>query len=448
MLVTPLAVALAKPLLAVAVFHLATSTLNGDAGLADQAMGVVLFALTLPRRNRLPMSGMAAARGITLLWLALLIFPGVVGWLTDSLRYFKPEDMLTWAVITPLLLWQDEATGTAVYRKSARQQKSRRTAVMVGAGPLGVAVAHALEGRRSPRTRLVGWCDDRRDDRVQAEASPGMLGGLADLAPYVLEHGIKEVYITLPLHTQRMASLLDGVLSTTASVYYVPDMPGVGIIPVRLHDMNGVPMVGLYETPFTGINGLVKRASDLMLGTLIIALVAPLMLALAIGVKLSSPGPVLFKQRRNGLDGEEIMVYKFRSMTCQDNGDCVTQARRNDPRVTRLGHFMRRTSLDELPQFFNVLQGCMSIVGPRPHAVAHNEQYRQIIKAYMMRHKIKPGITGWAQVNGLRGETDTVEKMKARLEKDLEYLRTWSLWMDIKIILRSIRLVFIDRQAY
>jgi putative colanic acid biosynthesis UDP-glucose lipid carrier transferase len=191
-----------------------------------------------------------------------------------------------------------------------------------------------------------------------------------------------------------------------------------------------------------------KRISDVVLATLIIVLISPFLLILAIGVKLSSPGPVIFKQRRNGLDGEEIVVYKFRSMRSQDNGPVVRQATKDDPRITAFGSFIRRTSLDELPQFFNVLQGRMSIVGPRPHAVAHNEEYRRLIKAYMVRHKVKPGITGWAQVNGHRGETDTIEKMQARVEYDLEYLRNWSLGLDLQIIVRTIRLVFFDRNAY
>jgi len=192
----------------------------------------------------------------------------------------------------------------------------------------------------------------------------------------------------------------------------------------------------------------VKRASDLVLASLILLLISPLLLAVAVGIKLDSPGPVIFRQRRNGLAGEEIVVYKFRSMTTQDDGASVVQARRGDPRVTRFGAFLRRTSLDELPQFVNVLQGRMSIVGPRPHAVAHNTMYRELIRAYMVRHKVRPGITGWAQVNGLRGETETVEKMRERVEYDLEYLRNWSLALDLQIILRTIRLVLFDRQAY
>jgi len=196
------------------------------------------------------------------------------------------------------------------------------------------------------------------------------------------------------------------------------------------------------------VNEVVKRISDIILASLILVLISPILLILAIGVKMSSPGPVIFKQRRNGLDGDEIIVYKFRSMRSMDNGAVVKQATKGDPRITPFGAFIRKTSLDELPQFINVLQGRMSIVGPRPHAVAHNEEYRQIIKAYMVRHKVKPGITGWAQVNGLRGETDTVDKMKARVEYDLEYLRNWSLGLDLQIIVRTVRLMLFDRHAY
>jgi putative colanic acid biosysnthesis UDP-glucose lipid carrier transferase len=206
-----------------------------------------------------------------------------------------------------------------------------------------------------------------------------------------------------------------------------------------------VPVVGICETPFTGTNMLVKRLSDIVLSSLILILISPVLLAIAIGVKLSSPGPAIFKQRRNGLDGEEIIVYKFRSMRAMDNGPVVKQATKGDPRITPFGAFLRRTSLDELPQFFNVLQGRMSIVGPRPHAVAHNELYRQLIKAYMVRHKVKPGITGWAQVNGQRGETDTVDKMQSRVEYDLEYLRNWSIGFDLQIIARTVKVAFFDR---
>jgi putative colanic acid biosynthesis UDP-glucose lipid carrier transferase len=193
----------------------------------------------------------------------------------------------------------------------------------------------------------------------------------------------------------------------------------------------------------------VKRLSDIVLSVVILILISPLLLAIAVGVKMTSRGPIIFKQRRYGLNGEEIVVSKFRTMkTCEDNGDFIQQAQKNDSRVTPFGAFLRRTSLDELPQFFNVIQGRMSIVGPRPHAVAHNELYRKIIKGYMVRHKVKPGVTGWAQVNGCRGETDTVEKMKKRIDYDLAYLRNWSLLLDLYIIFKTIFVVFDDRNAY
>jgi len=269
------------------------------------------------------------------------------------------------------------------------------------------------------------------------------------LAPFVRERGVHEIYVTLPMGSQpRIVELLQQAQGTTASVYFVPDVFGISIIQGRLKDLNGVPVVGICETPFTGTNELVKRLSDLVLASLVLLLIAPLMALIGLGVKLSSPGPVIFSQRRNGLAGEEIVVYKFRSMRALDDGDIVRQATKDDPRVTPLGTILRRTSLDELPQFINVLQGRMSIVGPRPHAVAHNEQYRQLITAYMVRHKVKPGITGWAQIHGHRGETDTIEKMQARVEYDLEYLRNWSLGLDLQIIARTVKVVFFDRNAY
>jgi putative colanic acid biosynthesis UDP-glucose lipid carrier transferase len=302
---------------------------------------------------------------------------------------------------------------------------------------------------KNPSVDFLGYFDDRSGERIHADAVSRHCGRLGDVAPFILERGVREVYITLPLGSQpRIVALLERIQDTTASLFFVPDVFGISIIQGRLQDVNGVPVVGICETPFTGTNDLIKRMSDLVLATLVIALTAPLLVAIAIGVKLSSPGPIIFRQRRNGLDGEEIVVWKFRSMTAQDNGDAIAQATRGDPRTTRFGAFLRRTSLDELPQFFNVLQGHMSIVGPRPHAVAHNEAYRQIIKAYMVRHKVKPGITGWAQVNGLRGETDTLEKMRARVEYDLEYLRNWNLALDLQIIARTIRVVVYDRYAY
>jgi putative colanic acid biosynthesis UDP-glucose lipid carrier transferase len=207
-------------------------------------------------------------------------------------------------------------------------------------------------------------------------------------------------------------------------------------------------MITINDHPFYGGLWALKKIEDLILGSLIFILILPLMLVIAIAVKLSSRGPILFKQRRYGLNGEIIQVLKFRTMTTQDDGAIVVQASKGDPRITPLGRFLRRTSLDELPQFVNVLQGTMSIVGPRPHAISHNEQYRQLIQGYMLRHKVKPGITGWAQVNGLRGETETVDKMKARVDYDLYYINHWSIWLDLKIIFLTIINGFTGKTAY
>ncbi len=410
---------------------------------------LLVFALSFPGRNRFRDSGLTAAVDIALSWLSLIVILALCAYATRSFGFFERDVLMVWALATPVLQWLAVMIGRWVIQHRARLPHNRSSAVIVGAGPLGLKVTRALTRRADVLIDIAGYFDDRTDERVAPETAAQRLGMLADVAPFVMGNGVREVYITLPLGLQpRIVQLLESLQGTTASLYFVPDVFGISIIQGRLQDMNGVPVVGICDTPFTGTNGLVKRASDIVLASLILVLILPLLLLITIGVKLSSPGPALFKQRRNGLDGEEITVYKFRSMTTQDNGATVTQATRSDPRVTRFGTFLRRSSLDELPQFFNVLQGRMSIVGPRPHAVAHNTLYRELIKAYMVRHKVKPGITGWAQVNGLRGETDTIEKMRARVEYDLEYLRNWSLGLDLQIIARTVRLIIFDRHAY
>jgi putative colanic acid biosysnthesis UDP-glucose lipid carrier transferase len=276
-----------------------------------------------------------------------------------------------------------------------------------------------------------------------------MLGRLAEIPAFAKKNRVHLIYLSLPMASQpRIKELLDQLKDTTASVYFVPDMFVTDLIQGRSDSVCGLPVISVCETPFRGPAGLLKRASDLVLASLILALISPVLLGVALAVKLGSPGPVIFRQRRYGLDGEEIVVYKFRSMTVVEDGSTIRQASKNDSRVTRLGAFLRKTSMDELPQFINVLQGRMSIVGPRPHAVAHNELYRPLIKSYMVRHKVRPGITGWAQVNGFRGETDSLEKMEGRVRLDLDYLRNWSLRLDLYIILKTIRLVFKDSAAY
>jgi putative colanic acid biosynthesis UDP-glucose lipid carrier transferase len=257
------------------------------------------------------------------------------------------------------------------------------------------------------------------------------------------------IFISLPMSAQpRIREVIDDLHDSTASIYFLPDVYVFDLMQARFSGVGGIPVVAVCESPFSGVDSVVKNASDFVLALLILLILSPLMLGIALAVVLTSPGPAIFRQRRYGLNGEEITVYKFRSMTVSEDGQNVVQAQKNDSRVTKVGAFLRRTSLDELPQFFNVLQGRMSIVGPRPHAVAHNELYRKLIKGYMLRHKVRPGITGWAQVNGMRGETEVLEKMQGRIDHDLYYLQNWSIWLDLWIIMRTVWVVLRRENAY
>jgi putative colanic acid biosynthesis UDP-glucose lipid carrier transferase len=438
-----------EPALIIVGFIAASIAGGSPVDRAGIAMCLLVFALSFPGVNRFKQKPLNAAIDVLLSWSTLLTILALCGYATDSFKLFDERVLVAWGVGTPLLLYAAAVAGGAWLRREAQQPSARRAVAVVGGGPLGVRVAGALGKQHEFGVDFTGYFDDRTDDRLAPEARNKRLGSLNELRDHVLRHGIKEVYITLPLGSQpRIVQLLASLQDTTASLYFVPDVFGISIVQGRLQDIDGVPVVGLLETPFTGANRLIKRLSDIVLASIILVLISPILAAVAIGVKLSSPGPVIFKQKRNGLDGGEITVYKFRSMRTQDNGPVIQQATKGDPRVTPFGAFIRKTSLDELPQFINVLQGRMSIVGPRPHAVAHNEQYRRMIKAYMVRHKVKPGITGWAQINGHRGETDTVDKMQARVAFDLEYLSNWSLALDLQIIARTIKLMLFDRNAY
>jgi putative colanic acid biosynthesis UDP-glucose lipid carrier transferase len=247
----------------------------------------------------------------------------------------------------------------------------------------------------------------------------------------------------------RIIKLLDELKDTTASIYFLPDIFLSDLIQGSVGQVDGIPVITLYETPFAGVDGIIKRLFDLVFSGAALVLISPILLIISLGVKMSSPGPIIFKQRRYGLDGKQILIYKFRTMTVAEDGAVVRQATKQDERITPFGRILRKTSLDELPQFINVLQGRMSVVGPRPHAVAHNETYRKVIKGYMVRHKVRPGITGWAQVNGFRGETDTLDKMQSRIEYDIDYLRNWSAKLDIYIVLKTIAMLLRkEKNAY
>ena len=260
---------------------------------------------------------------------------------------------------------------------------------------------------------------------------------------------IDRVYIAMGMADElKIKDLVRKLTDTTCSVLLIPDLFTFNIIHSRTEQINNIPVVSLFDTPLNGINRIFKRLEDIIVSSIILVLISIPLIIIACAVKFSSPGPILFRQTRYGMDGKPIKVWKFRSMSVMENDTKVVQAKQNDPRVTRVGKILRNTSLDELPQFFNVLFGQMSVVGPRPHAVAHNEEYRALIEGYMLRHKVKPGITGLAQINGFRGETDTLDKMQKRVEYDLYYIHSWSLWLDIRIIFLTIFKGFISKTAY
>ena len=451
--VSAVVAAVMEPAVAMGSLLAWTWVLQGHMSRADLVLTLVVLALSFPARDRTGMPVTAVWAEVTAGWLARAGVIGLGLWATDSLAQVDVRVLAgAWASTVVLTAVSTQAAGRLLAWWQGRPHRRRR-AIVVGAGALAARVGQALRDQAGRGIDLIGCFDDRVDSRLDPAARGMRRGDLADVVDFIHRRGVQDVYITLPLGGRepagsRIPRLLQALQDTTVSVHYVPDLLGITIIQGRLRDVNGVPVVGLCETPFTGVNQLVKRAEDLVLASLITVLISPLLLAVALGVKLSSPGPVLFRQRRNGLDGREIVVWKVRSMRTPDDGTVIRQATRGDPRITPFGAFIRRTSLDELPQFFNVLQGRMSIVGPRPHAVAHNDEYRELIRAYMVRHKVKPGITGWAQVNGHRGETDTLDKMRARVEYDLEYLHHWSLSLDLRIIARTVALVLWDRHAY
>ncbi|MET0656912.1 MAG: undecaprenyl-phosphate glucose phosphotransferase [Steroidobacteraceae bacterium] len=361
---------------------------------------------------------------------------------------FSRRVILTWFALTPFVVVAAEAALRRYAAFSALRGKIQQSHIIIGANEAGWRLARRLMAH--PHLgRFKGFFDDRGAKRLPDLPQEQLLGEMTDIVDYVRLNGVSNIYICLPIRADvRITKLMEELKDTTASVYFVPDIFMFDLMQARVCEIDGIPMLAVCETPFAGLDGVIKRASDIVFSSVLLLLVWPVLLLIALGVRMSSPGPILFCQRRYGMYGEAINVYKFRSMkVCEDKG-AIVQAQRNDPRVTRFGAFLRRTSLDELPQLFNVFNGSMSLVGPRPHAVSHNEEYRRLIDGYMLRHKVRPGITGWAQVNGLRGETDTVDKMQRRVEFDLDYLRNWSLALDLNILFRTATLVLRDRNAY
>jgi putative colanic acid biosynthesis UDP-glucose lipid carrier transferase len=373
-----------------------------------------------------------------------------------SFSYFFPEMivyeekvMMFWVIATfPAL-----ASWRIVFRKllfiQRRRGRNSRQAAIIGATPSGYNLAMQIQENRHLGLKLSGIYDDREPSRLPSEFHDQLVGNVEDVIRKAKEGSVDYIYVAMPMSAEnRIMDILNRCSDTTCSVYIIPNFLIYNLLNARWQTVGSVQTLSVFDTPFQGANNILKRMEDIVFASIIMCIIALPMLFIAMGIKATSKGPVIFKQSRYGLDGKEIKVYKFRTMTSLDNGTEVKQATINDERITPFGQFLRRRSLDELPQFFNVLQGRMSIVGPRPHAVAHNEEYRQLIEGYMLRHKVKPGVTGWAQINGFRGETKTVHKMVKRVEYDLDYIHNWSVWLDIKIILISIVKGFSDKNAY
>lgn len=389
---------------------LATGRLTGpylaQGGLAVLSLAYLLHGLGLSRGGFNP-GRLFFAWGLSVITLLAL------GDLSQVETLFRREAIYLWLALGyPMLVVADRF---AVWLES---HMARPAVLLVGAGPTMDLLWHRLG---NSNLSYCAWLPEDAAHQLSATA---------------VRH-LDHVYVSGTLMPEVLARVVEVFRDSTVSLHLVPDTHGIPLLRPGATMCGSIPVVSLQDTPFIGVSGLVKRAEDLLLGAVALVLVLPVMALIAVLVKLTSRGPVLFRQRRYGLNGESIRVLKFRTMTVAEDGEVVDQARRVDPRVTGFGRWLRKTSLDELPQLFNVLGGSMSLVGPRPHAVSHNEYYRSRIEGYMLRHKVKPGITGLAQVSGYRGETETLDKMQGRVTLDLRYLQDWSLVLDLYILART-----------
>jgi len=437
-----------EPVLIMLCLFVACAGVGSGFGAPELMLALFAFSLTFPGEVSVRRLRQNLRSTVLVNWLSVVAVLVFFGWATRFIGYFDTKALVAWFVATPFVLYAAHKLIPRLVPQILAID-GYRSAVIVGANEVGRRLGSSLIAEPSFGFRFQGFFDDDPDLHGTHEAPGQILGGIDSAAQFVKRNGVETVFIALPMAAHpRLLRLLDDIKDTTASVYFVPDIFITDLIQARIDDINGMPVMAVCETPIVGLNAMLKRSSDVAFASALLVLLSPLMLLIALGVKRSSPGPVIFRQRRYGLDGRSITVLKFRSMTVVEDGEKVVQATRDDPRVTPLGSFLRRTSLDELPQLFNVLQGTMSLVGPRPHAVAHNEQYRRLIKGYMVRHKVKPGITGWAQVNGCRGETNSVDKMQKRIEFDLEYLRRWSLGFDLLILFKTAMIVLRRTNAY
>ncbi len=408
---------------------------------------IVLFRPPSDVSTQMSLLPFPMAAAVLIRWCLLVIIMVGIAYATNSLSLLPMAVLLAWVVLTPLLLFAVVMLMHRLMRRIVMMASAHRRVIIAGYNETSLELYRRLQSNPVLRLDVEGFFDDRGADRLDMSQGTRLIGRLSTIAEHVKQHQTDVIFIALPMrHVKRVLDLLDELRDTTASIYYVPDIFVFDLIQARSGELNGIPVVAMCETPFQGYRGVSKRLFDLFFSAGALLIASPIFLLVALSVRLSSPGPIIFRQRRYGLDGQEIIVYKFRTMNVTEDGPEIRQASRTDSRVTRVGVFLRRTSLDEIPQLVNVLQGRMSLVGPRPHAVAHNEMYRKLIKGYMVRHKVLPGITGLAQVSGCRGETSSVEAMEARVKYDIDYLRHWSLTLDLKIlVLTAVKIIWDDR---
>ncbi len=374
-------------------------------------------------------------RSVFGVWAMVMALLTLILFLTKSSTEVSRIWFIAWGLISWLVLSFQRLLAYGALRWLRRKGLNYKTVLLVGVGPISEQVLHAI--------RDSAWSGLRVAGQVRVD----------DLESYLLSAAAKqpnEVWLCLPMSDEQgIRTALNALRYSFADIRLVPDLFSLKLLNHGISQALGIPMLDLSTSPVTGLTRLAKSIEDKLLASVILMAISPLMLVISLAIKLTSSGPVLFKQKRLGWNGQVINVYKFRSMVVhQENSEQVIQATAQDVRVTRLGTFLRRTSLDELPQFINVLQGRMSIVGPRPHAIAHNEYYKELVPRYMLRHKVKPGITGWAQVNGFRGETDTLDKMEKRVEYDLFYIENMSIELDLKIIALTVLKGFLHPNAY
>lgn len=370
---------------------------------------------------------------------------GSISFIAFSESILSRELLLVWFIGSFVLFNAWRYVTFAFLLRIRRLGHNRKTYAIIGVTEAGIKLRNYIDTHPELGLDFKGFFDDRRSARLPCDRD-----GNFDAAIQLARTGeVDQIYIALTLRAEdRINEILLKCGDTTCDVYMVPDLLTFNLLNSRVQYMGDQVSLSVYESPYMGSFRVLKRMIDIVFSVGILAVIALPMLAIAVGIKLTTRGPILFKQRRYGLGGKHIEVWKFRTMTTADDGDNVKQVTKHDDRVTPLGRVLRKHSLDELPQFFNVLHGEMSIVGPRPHAVAHNEEYRHKVSYYMLRHKVKPGITGWAQVNGWRGETDTLDKMEQRVEHDLEYIRRWTPWFDIQIIFMTVFRGFNDDNVY